>query len=109
MTFKTIADVLGKDVPRNGLTREARVAEAYRAFRDGGCSRDDADIIIADLAMHSGYFHVSARETAPHERAFDDGARSVFARMMFMMNLPWDQLQDLQRALTTVTPLYTQE
>lgn|GEM_PF-4232356 len=109
MSFATIDDVLARDVPRNDLTRDARLMEAYAAFMRGAASREDAELIFVDLALHSGYFHVSERGSSGTEMAYDAGARSVFARIMFMLNLPMDRIADLQRALTATTPLYTQE
>lgn len=109
MSFATIDDVLARDVPRNDLTRDARLMAAYAAFMQGAASREDAELIFVDLALHSGYFHVSERGSSGTEMAYDAGARSVFARIMFMLNLPMDRIADLQRALTATTPLYTQE
>lgn len=108
MSFATIDDVLARGVPRNDMTRDARLMEAYTAFAEGRASRDDADLVLVDLAVHSGYFHVSERGSTGTEMAYDAGARSVFARIMFMLNLPMDRIADLQRALTATTPLYTQ-
>lgn len=109
MSFATIDDVLARDVPRNDLTRDTRLSAAYAAFLKGGASREDAELILVDLAVHSGYFHVSERGSSGTEMAYDAGARSVFARIMFMLSLPMDRIADLQRALTATTPLYTQE
>lgn len=109
MSFATIADVLARGIPRNDLTRDARLMEAYVAFSEGRASREDAELILVDLAIYSGYFHVSERGSTGTEMAYDAGARSVFARIMFMLNLPMDRVADLQRALTATTPLYTQE
>jgi len=109
VSFATIDDVLARGVPRNDTTRDARLVAAYEAFMRGAASREDAELILVDLAVHSGYFHVSERSSSGTEMAYDAGSRAVFARIMFMLNLPMDRIADLQRALTATTPLYTQE
>lgn len=85
---------------------EAHIVAAYQAFAEGRAGKKDADLIIQDLAMYSGYFHVTSQGTPEGELKYAEGARSVFARIMFMLNLPVERIYALQQVLNADAGLY---
>lgn len=90
------------------MKAEAHLVEAYRAFAEGRAGKQDADLVLQDLAMYSGYFHVTSQDTSEGATKYAEGARSVFARVMFMLNLPIERIYALQAVLNADAAIYRQ-
>lgn len=72
---------------RASLQREHRLSEAYRAVFQGSPSREDQEMVLADLAHHSGFAMVSLPETSDAELRHNEGKRHLFSRIRSYMNL----------------------
>lgn len=64
------------------------VANAYHATFTGNADANQADIVLVDLAAFSGFFGVTPAGVDPDTRAFNDGQRAVFGRIMSMLRMP---------------------
>lgn len=84
----TVSDLLPMELQGDDTAKAVRVKEAYKAFVDGRASRDDADLIMLDLAKVSGYYHVTPPGTSSDDVQRAEGARSVYARIVYMLNMP---------------------
>lgn len=70
--------------------------EAYRGlFRS---TKDDVQIVLADLADFSGFYWASGEGVDPHDRAQRDGRREVFARIFHFLNLTEEEKSALAEA-----------
>lgn len=97
MNWKGVARfVAGHGWRRGDDTGKLKLAEAYRAFKDGRASKEHAQIIVADLAEASGFFKVNPPGLTADERSYQEGARSVFARMQAGLMLTGDEFIALQ-------------
>jgi len=104
-----LLDLVGRSpADMQPLVAEAKIVSAYHAFAEGRAGKQDADLILQDLAMYSGYFHVTPQSTPEGELKYAEGARSVFARVMYMLNLPVEQIYALQQVLNADAGLYQQ-
>ena len=104
----TVVDTLPPEKRNDALAIEARVVAAYQAVFRGNGSKQDAEIVLTDLAMVSGYHDVmpeNASDGAVHQH---NGGRRVYSRIMFALNLPTERMNQLQEALLS-TPVMTTE
>lgn len=96
--MKTTRDILDGRFPRDADEVTARLADAARAIRDGRGTRDDADLFFGDLMFHSGYFYVAPAGTSDSELQHREGARSVFARILYLLDVPLTELDEYRAA-----------
>lgn len=84
--------------PEVEVKKEARLAEAWTAIMAGRGSVEDAELAMQDLADASGYFYLlppTATDAELHRR---EGAREVYARILFLLDLPMSYIGELRRA-----------
>lgn len=95
---------LSKIFPRNGqneLARELRLAQAYRNVFRGEPSKDCQDIVLADLAYHSGFSMVTPAAATDAELRHNEGKRHLFARITVFLNLGQEDVYALEVAART--------
>jgi len=74
---------------RRSAAAQQRLAEAYQLVFVGAGGPQDAEIVLADLARHSRYFHTAVPGEHGTEELWDiNGSRRLFARIMMFVNLP---------------------
>lgn len=83
---------------RTAETRNERLSEAWQAFVRGAASKEDADLIMADLASVTGYFFVSEPGATGDALLRNEGRRDVMARILFLLDLPFSYMTELRRA-----------
>jgi len=66
---------------------QKRLTDAYRQLFTGNGDKTDAEIVLADLAQYSGYFHVPT-DLDHATLAHDAGKRSVLGRIIHLSKLP---------------------
>lgn len=77
---------------------ENRLSQAWTTVLAGNGSREDGELIFSDLAYESGYFYVAPPGTSDAELREREGARKVFARILFLLDVPMTKLDDMRRA-----------
>ena len=80
---------------RNGRSAEYRLFSAYNRFRSGETTREDAELIIADLANFTGFYRVHPPDDA---LAFQEGKRAAFGRLFYFLNLSEAEARALSEA-----------
>ena len=106
-----ITDQIGSDVPARGATAQSRMVSAYRALFSGHGGKDDADIVLTDLAKKSGFFGVMSASVLADVRnpamamALQEGSRTLFKDILNYLELPPEALSDLQQAVKAETAI----
>lgn len=77
---------------------EDRLHEAWNAIINGQGSKDDAELILADLGEFSGYFAVTPPGTDGTTLSHNEGRRAVYARIMYLLDIPTSYMTELRRA-----------
>lgn len=67
---------------KRAATAKLRLTQAYKALFAGAGSREDAEIVLSDLAAHTGFYQVTAPTAADSELRFREGQRWAFARIL---------------------------
>lgn len=89
---------------RRGAIAQEKVRQSYLNVFSGRGSKEDADIVLVDLLKFSGYFSyvaVPPDTDAPSSNSLQmsNGARMVAARIMYHLNMPMAQLNELVQAV----------
>lgn len=89
-SFSTLATIyINEEVeargPR-GVLAQQKLREAYANVFSGNASREEADIVLVDLARTSGYYNTTSPQTPADELKYYEGQRSVFGRIYQMIN-----------------------
>lgn len=88
-------------IPPDKRTPEARVqrlTQAWQAFQRGAASKEDADLILADLAKTSEYFMIAGPDADGASLMRREGKREVMGRILFLLDLPFSYMDELRRA-----------
>ena len=80
--------------------RKQRLTDAYVSLFGGRGSREDAELVLLDLAYESGYFFVDDGSASDAKLRHDSGKRALFGRIARYLNLSAQELAELQRALS---------
>lgn len=83
--------------PELTAKEEARLAEAWASIMKGRGSPEDAELVMQDLADASGYFYLSPPGSSADELQRREGAREVYARILFLLDLPMSYIGELRR------------
>lgn len=75
-----------------------RLADAYRSVFSGRGSKEDAEIVLADLAQFSGFYTVTTPNTPADAVRFAEGQRSVMARVLRFTRLSGVETRELEEA-----------
>lgn len=87
---------------------EARIASAYAAFAEGRASKEDADLVIVDLAVFTRYLDTTQLGTSNEVLREINGRRAVFARIVEAVIGAGGNLDGLHRAVLA-TPALSEE
>lgn len=81
-------------------TNEAalRKTQAYMAVFSGKAARDDAELVLADLANYSGFYRVSPADTPDATLRFQEGMRAVYGYIYSHLNLSASDISALENA-----------
>lgn len=82
---------------RTPVARQQRLTAAWQAFQRGAASKEDADLILADLAKVTEYFFVAADDASGPDLLRREGRRDVMARILFLLDLPFSYMDELRR------------
>lgn len=87
---------------------QQRIASAYAAFAEGRASKEDADLVIVDLAVFTRYLDTTQLGTSNEVLRELNGRRAVFARIVEAVIGAGGKLDDLHRAVLA-TPALSEE
>lgn len=87
--------------PRHSRTTLAlnRLREAYVNLFNGTGSKEDAELVLSDLARTTGYFHTDTEDDSDAVLRFRAGQRSVFGRVMQFLDMPEEGVRELAEAV----------
>ncbi len=74
------------------------LSRAYVAVFRGQSDERQRDVVFTDLSEFSGFFSVRPPGLSPDERAYNEGQRSVFGRILANINLTGNERDALMRA-----------
>lgn len=102
MSWQTLSRIfdpfnLLKGLSRTNTARE-RLVDAYQAVFEGRGGRDDAEIVLADLAAFTGFFGVFAPGVTDAELRYAEGMRAVYGRIHARLRLSAEERVSLQEA-----------
>lgn len=97
--METIARMFSPGKRRSAKAQQ-RLAEAYKAVFSGHGDKQDAEIVLVDLAKQSQYFYTAVPGEHSTEALWDmNGTRRVFARIIRFINLPQEARDQLASAV----------
>lgn len=82
---------------RRGPTAKARLASAYQALFAGNGSKEDAELVRADLAVVTRFYMVTPPSASDAVRADHNGRRSVFLHIFNFLSMSDVEIADLER------------
>lgn len=84
---------------RSRLQAEQRLVIAWRRFRNGEASKEDAQLIMNDLAKHGGLFAWDFVPLPNEQSQFEQGKRSVVWRAFSYFNMSNEDISHLAQAV----------
>ena len=96
--MRTTRDLFNGQYKRDSDEIEARLSEAVRAVKEGRGSALDGELFFGELMYTSGYFSVAPAGTSDSELQRREGARDVFARILYLLDISLDQVDEYHKA-----------
>lgn len=84
--------------PQNLYAREQRLTRAYNNVFRGNPSKEDQDLVLVDLAYHSGFSMVSPSDVSDAELRTREGKRALFALIRSKLTLTPRDIDALDNA-----------
>lgn len=75
--------------------REDRRVDAYRKLFSGQGTQEHADIVLVDLAKHTGFFMVTGDDRDNNSVRMQEGMRAAFLRIYMTLNMDPNEVQQL--------------
>ena len=73
--------------------------QSYEHLFEGNGTPDEAEIVLSDLARHSGYYNTAEPTVTPNELLYREGKRALFGRILQFLNLPDEARDQLNAAV----------
>lgn len=83
---------------RRGPELDIALNEAWRALSQGRGSEADFELVMNDLAEVSEYYYVAPTGTSGEDLIRREGARAIFARILFLLDVPVSKLAEWRKA-----------
>lgn len=83
---------------RRQSAAELRLVSAYQQVFQGNPTREDQEIVLADLARYTGFLMFHAKEATDADLRYGEGMRSVFGHIHGHLSLTPEQREGLFRA-----------
>ncbi len=74
------------------------LTRAYRNLFDGRATKQEAQMVLADLANHSGFYQVLPPGAGVSELAEANGKRATFGRLFRFLRLSEEEVRGLEEA-----------
>lgn len=82
-----------------GVEAQLTLRVAYKAVFTGAASREQAELVLVDLAKSSGYYNTTPVDAPDHVLRQYEGQREMFGRIMRFMEPPLSEMIALHRAV----------
>lgn len=76
-----------------------RLTEAYRNVFGGTGSKDNAAVVLSDLAKTSGFYMVTPATAPDNVRSYSEGRRAVFLRIQGHLRMTPQEIATLEEAV----------
>ncbi len=105
------ADVYGRPIWSEDIKAkmQARIASAYHAFAEGRASRDDADLVLIDLAQFTRYLDTATLDMPTEVVTAIAHRRAVFGRIVEAVIAAGGNIDGLHRAVLMTPSLDVEE
>lgn len=100
--FRSFSDLFGLNESR-GPKAQNRLREAYAAVVEGNATKEDAGLVLVDLAKASGYYNTTPPDASDGVLRYNEGARSIFARILQMSNPAFSEIDAIRKAVQEET------
>jgi len=108
--MNTVLDILPAERRDDPQAQSARVASAYAALFSGNGSKDDADLVLIDLAQFTRYQDTASLDASADVVKALDQRRAVMLRIVDAIVISGGNVNDLHRAvLASPPPDYAEE
>lgn len=77
---------------------QMRLTEAYKRLFQGSPSREDQEIVLADLKAKTGFVQVTPPSASNEELRYNEGRRSAFGEIFSHLSLNPSDLEALENA-----------
>ena len=84
--------------PKKAATAQQRLVDAYRKVFTGHGSKEDAEIVLSDLGVHTGFYQVMPADVTAEQLRFREGQRDAFARILSCLRMSEAELLALEEA-----------
>lgn len=78
---------------------DRRLQQAWQAIFGASPSSEDVEIAMSDLARYSGYYAVTDARETPEARAFSEGMRATYARIVFLLDMPEREVSEYRKSV----------
>jgi hypothetical protein len=95
MRWRSLSSVFAPGLRRR-LQARAGLGAAYRRLFSGSGSKADAEMVLADLASHTGFYRVT--EPGAGSLDFAEGKRAVFGRLFRFLRMTEAEIEALEEA-----------
>lgn len=92
---RSVSNGLPKGSRRGAKAAEKLVAAYREVFKIG---REEAEIVLADLAEHSGFYRFTPPANGELDMAFNEGKRAVFAHIFSFLRMSDEEIRNLEAA-----------
>ena len=83
---------------RRTVSAKLDLANAYHALFEGKASDQQREMVLVDLADFSGFYKVTPGGVSHDERAFNEGQRAVYGRIISHLRMTPDERAALETA-----------
>lgn len=94
---------------RRGPELSLALHEAWKALQGGHGGADDFELVLNDLAEFTEYYFVAPPGTSGDVLVRREGARAVFARILFLLDVPMTTLGEWRKAALVELDITNQE
>lgn len=94
--LQTARQLLGKDAGEEEIID--RLTDAWNAFVEGRASREDAEVILTDLASESEFFYIAPPDATGDHLKYREGKRALYGRILFLLDRPTSFMEAVRRA-----------
>lgn len=86
--MKTISRIFAGKTAKSSAAANAKLRDAYSAFLRGTPAVEDVELILTDLGTFTGFTQITDPSESEAQARFNEGQRSVMARILTLGGAP---------------------